>query len=177
MNWFFFLLLFLVFAMIVGPILLIKPSPRQQRIAQLRTKAGSLGLRVSLQNHAGQSIAVYEKPWPRNEQQRYGGQEWSLERQSYQHEIHFNEWWAWKGNKPRADAVLAILQEKLTELPKGVMAIEANGLGLRCYWSEQGTEETLKQLAGWLTDTSDAIWPYVRRPEASPTPDLLDSDY
>lgn len=178
MNGFFFLLLFLVFAMIVGPILLIKPSKRQQRIAQLRAKAPSLGLRVTLQTLNGQSIAVYEKPWPRDEQQKFGGQEWLLEKQSYQHDIHFCDWWAWRGPEP-SDAILAVLKQRLADLPDAVVAVEANRLGLRCYWTERGNDATLNELAEWLSDVATSMWLSIRRQEtlSRSDSDQLDSDY
>lgn len=168
MNWFFILLMFLAFAMIIGPIMLMQPSKRQQKVARLRAKAAELGLKVSLQTWQGRSLAVYEKPWPRQDRQRFGGEEWALDKQPYEHEIHINGWWQWRDGKAPPEPVVPLLRESLLDLPQGVLAVEATRLGLRCYWTESGDEAALQQVTQWLDTTARAIWPYILWQETQP---------
>jgi hypothetical protein len=163
MSWFIVFLLFLVFAMMVGPILLVQPSHRDRRIAALRAKAVELGLKVTLQSLERGLTPVYERRWPSLEKSKRTNVEWVLERQTYTHGIHFADWWQWLGQGRPPAAVLPILEERLAELPESVSDVEATPLGLRCYWSEKGGEPVLLQLAEWLKVTAELMEPYILR--------------
>lgn len=163
MSWFVVLLLFLVFAMMVGPILLMQPSPRDRKIAALRAKAGTLELKVTLQSLESGLTPVYERPWPSTEKSKRKGVEWMLERQTYSHGIHFADWWQWLGQGRPPVAVLPLLEERMAKLPGSVSLVEASPLGLRCYWSEKGGEPVLQQLAEWLKTTAELMEPYTLR--------------
>lgn len=163
MSWFVVFLIFLVFAMMVGPILLMQPSQRDRKIAALRAKAVDQGLKVTLQSGEGRLMPVYERRWPSLEKSKRIGVEWLLERQTYSHGIHFADWWQWSGAGRPPAAVLPILQERLAELPQSVSVVEATPLGLRCYWSEKGGEPVLLQLAEWLRITAELMEPYILR--------------
>jgi hypothetical protein len=163
MSWFIVFLLFLVFTMMVGPILLMQPSRRDRKIAALRTKAGDLGLKVTLQSLERGLTPVYERRWPSMEKSKRVGVEWVLERQTYSHGIHFADWWQWLGQGRPPAAVLPILAERLSTLPATVSVVEATPLGLRCYWSEKGGEPVLLQLAEWLKVTAELMEPYILR--------------
>lgn len=164
MSWFVVFLMFLVFAMMVGPILMAKPSPRDRRIAKLRARATDLGLRVSLQKLERGSFAVYEFPWEREEHTKLISVEWMLERQSYTHEIHFADWWQWQGPGRPPEPAISLLHARMAALPEGIWAVEATRLGLRCYWSEGGGEQRLEQLTEWLKTTAEIMRPYILRP-------------
>lgn len=166
MSWFVVFLLFLVFAMMVGPILLMQPTQRDRKIAALRAKAGDQGLKVTLQSQERGLIPVYERRWPSLEKSKRVGVEWALERQTYSHGIHFADWWQWRGADRPPVAVLPILQERLAALPESVSVVEATPLGLRCYWSENGGEPVLLQLAEWLRNTAEFMEPYILRQSA-----------
>lgn len=161
MSGFVIFLLFLVFAMMVGPILLMQPSRRDRRIAALRAKAGDLGITVSLQSVESRLEPVYEWRWPRIEKTKRVGVEWVLERQSYSHGIHFADWWQWEGPRRPPEAVLPILEERLALLPPSVSKVEATPLGLRCHWPEKGGEPVLQQLTEWLRVTAELMEPYI----------------
>lgn len=164
MSGFVVILIILVLAMMIGPVLMMKPSPRDRRIAQLRAHATNMGLRVSLQRLEQDTFAVYELPWAREDNTKLVGVDWMLERRTYAHEIHFADWWQWRGQGRPPAAVLPLLQTKMTVLPEGVPAVEATRLGLRCYWSETGGEQRLVELADWLKSVEEAMKPYIRRP-------------
>ncbi|HSX83842.1 MAG TPA: hypothetical protein VLE50_00490 [Cellvibrio sp.] len=166
MSWFVVFLLFSVFAMMVGPILLMQPTQRDRKIAALRAKAGDLGLKVTLQSQERRLIPVYERRWPSLEKSKRVGVEWLLERQTYSHGIHFADWWQWRGADRPPTAVLPILEERLAALPESVSDVEATPLGLRCYWSEKGGEPVLLQLAEWLRSTAELMEPYILRQSA-----------
>lgn len=167
MSWSVVVLIILVFAMMVGPILMIRPSPRDRRIAELRAKASKLGLRVSMQSLQKANFAVYELPWGREEHTKLVGVEWMLERQSYTHEVHFADWWQWQGEGRPPAPSLPLLLARMQAMPEGVAAVEATRLGLRCYWSEAGGEQRLLQLEEWLKTTAAIMKPYILRPPAS----------
>jgi hypothetical protein len=163
MSWFVIVLIVLVLAMMIGPIMMVKPSRRDRRVAQLRARATKMGLRVSLQRLEQDTFAVYELPWEREDNVKLVGVDWMLERRTYAHEIHFADWWQWRGpGRPPAE-VLPLLQPRMAALPEGVPAIEATRLGLRCYWSETGGEPRLAELTDWLKSVAEAMKPYIRR--------------
>ena len=166
MSWFVVFLMLLAFAMMVGPILLVQPSRRDRKVAGMRAKASQLGLRVSLQKLGEDNLAVYELPWSRTDQRPLMGVEWMLERKPYAHDIHLAQWWEWQGAGRPLPPVSAILEERLQLLPESVAALEANRLGLRCYWSEAGGEKGLATLAEWLKETAQLMTPYIYRPSA-----------
>lgn len=166
MSWFVIFLLFLVFAMMVGPILLVQPSRRDRRIAALRAKAADLGLKVSMQSLERGVTPVYERRWPSLEKSKRTNVEWTLERQTYSHGIHFADWWQWLGQGRPPSAALPVLEGRLAKLPESVSNVESTPLGLRCYWSEQGGESVLLDLAEWLQVTTELMEPYTRRQSA-----------
>lgn len=163
MSWFVVFLLFLVFTMMIGPVLMMQPSRRDRKIAALRAKAADLGLKVTMQSQEGGLTPVYEKRWPSLEKSKRVGVDWALERQTYAHGIHFADWWQWRGQSRPPTEVLAILQDRLPALPDSVSVVEATPLGLCCYWSEKGGEPLLLQLSEWLTQTAELMEPYIRR--------------
>ena len=166
MSWFIVFLLFLVFAMMVGPVLMMQPSRRDRRIAALRARATDLGLKVTLQSLERGIVPVYEWRWPSMEKSKRVGVEWALERQAYSHGIHFADWWQWRGAGRPPGTVLPFLQKRLAALPDSVSDVEATPLGLRCYWPEKGGEPVLLQLAEWLRVTAELMEPYTLRQSA-----------
>lgn len=162
MSGFVIAIIVLVLAMMIGPIMMVKPSRRDQRVAQLRARATKMGLRVSLQRLEQDTFAVYELPWEREDNVKLVGVDWMLERRTYAHEIHFADWWQWRGPARPPAEVLPLLQSKMTALPEGVKAMESTRLGLRCYWSETGGEQRLEELADWLKSVAEAMKPYIR---------------
>lgn len=166
MSWFVVFLLFLVFAMMIGPVLMMQPSQRDRKVAALRAKAVDLGLKVTLQSLERGPTPVYEWRWPSLEKSKRMGVDWVLQRQAYSHGIHFADWWQWLGQGRPPAAVLPILAERLAMLPQSVSDVEATPLGLRCYWSEKGGEPVLLQLAEWLKVTAELMEPYILRQSA-----------
>lgn len=163
MSWPVIGIVLLVVAMMLGPVMLMQPTKRQQGLVRIRRQALKHGLRVYLGRLAGETIAVYQKTWPKVEGYRYGGQNWCLVRQKYEHDIHFAKEWSWQGEAPANLLVLEYLQSVVTDLPQSVYAIEAHHEGLGCYWAEVGREPALQRIAEWLDTAVATLWPQVRK--------------
>lgn len=158
MSWSVILILLLVFAMMLGPIMMLKPSRRQQQIAQLRQTAARLGLRVELQTLGGRQLAVYSVAWPREAGQKFPGVGWALDKAGYEHGIHFDGRWQWRDKRAAPEPLQAGLHEALRHLPAGVEAVEATPLGLGCLWTESGGSRELDLMAAWLQHQARILW-------------------
>lgn len=163
MTWPVVVILLLVLAMMVGPIMMLKPSRRQQQLAHLRQEAAQLGLRIELQSLAGRELAVYELRWPSEAEYKFSGEGWALDKLVYDHGIHFDGRWQWRDARQAPEAIHGLLREGLQRLPAGVQAVEATHLGLRCAWVENGGSRELGLVAQWLRDYSQRFWPFMRR--------------
>lgn len=166
MSWIVVLIMLLVFAMMIGPVLLLKPNRRQLQIADLRQEATRFGLRVELQKVGDRNFAVYEIRWPKEERQRFAGPEWVLDKLAYQHEIHFAGVWQWRDGNRAPEALQPLLRQSLGELPDTVHAVAATKLGLGVYWTEAGGSGELARINSWLRRYAGLMSPYIhQRPE------------
>jgi len=146
-----------VTAMVVGPVMLLQPSPQDRRQAELRAKARSLGLVVRLETlparatdlDAPQRLPVYRLPAQPSEALGQG-QPWQLLRAAYRHEMHFLDDWCWQGQGRPAAGVLAVLEQYLPELPGSVQALGGDSRGCYLVWSEEGGVAVLEHLAALL---------------------------
>ncbi len=148
----------LVFAMMLGPLMLMRPSPYQQKLAVLRNKAASAGLRVQLQSFKGQSLAVYQKPWPSDGSRAWRSHEWMLELKGYAHDIHFLGCWDWLGEPSPAEQSATCIQRAVQSLPSGVVYLSATKLGVSVYWNEAGGEAALQTIERLLSQLSSDLW-------------------
>ena len=82
-----------VFCLLVGPILMLKPSPRQRQLAAFRAQGIDLGLKVSTVVLDGTPYTVYTAPWPEERDFRFGAAPWTLVRKPYEHAIHLPRVW------------------------------------------------------------------------------------
>lgn len=163
MSWPVVLIMILVFAMLVGPIMMLKPSRRQHQLAALRQEAAHLGLNVELQKLGGRTLAMYEVPWPREGDQKFNGESWALDKGTYEHEIHFDHRWQWRGSRTAPDALHDHLRQALHSLPAGVEAVEATSGGLGCAWTESGGSRELGAIAEWLRLHARLFWPFMHQ--------------
>ncbi len=163
MSWLPVLFVVLALCMIAGPILMLKPNRRQQNLARLRARVSALGLRVHLGHIEGEELAVYQIPWPSDRNFAYGGQAWVLERKSYAHEIHINDYWYWQHDVEPAAAVVAYIRQHLAALPEGVKGVSGDSQGLGCFWNERGGEAVQDQIHRWLSTAHEQLWPLVRQ--------------
>ncbi|MEN0037500.1 MAG: hypothetical protein AAGC78_10540 [Cellvibrio sp.] len=157
MNIWFFVLLLLAFALVIGPISMLKPSPAQKRKEQLRLYAAKFGLRFSMRQlpklkteiERSQPMPVYYLP-PQDKSRAIP--EWILVRTSYEHEGNFYREWDWQTDVRPAENICALLKNYLPQLPASVSAISQGGLGTCVFWTEKEGAETLDLLAKILTE-------------------------
>jgi hypothetical protein len=157
MNIWFFIILIVAIAIVVGPISMLRPNPAQRRKEQLRLHASTLGVRFSMRQlpllktdiEQSPPMPVYYIP-PKDKSRAIP--EWILVRTSYEHEGNFYREWDWQ-NDARPDATVCdLLKRYLPELPASVPAISQGNLGTCVFWSENEGMETLDQLVKILTD-------------------------
>lgn len=161
-------IILLVIAMMLGPVMLMQPTPGQKRLARLRQEATKRGLKVGLATIEDETAATYRIGWPATADEVCKNANWRLLRQKYAHEIHFLEFWDWDGGSQPPEAVQSVLARFVPRLPKSIVAVEIDNHGVCCYWDERGGEKTLHALADWLVEVSEALWPLMQR---APAPD------
>lgn len=146
-----------VVAMVVGPVMLLQPSPQDRRQAQLRARARDLGLVVRLETlpvqatdlGAPERLPVYRLP----AQPSGAGsqcQPWQLVRAVYSHETHFLGDWRWQGQGRPENGVLETLERYLPSLPESVLALGGDRRGWYLVWTEEGGVTLLERLAEQL---------------------------
>lgn len=163
--WIPILITFLIIALAMGPILWFRPTPYQQRIASLRTRAAQLGLRVQLVSLKqlglsgelrGDTVAAYGLPWvkepedDRRVSRRPVNRPWRLIRSRLSHEVHFAGRWEWQKGKQADRAWHEPLKQFLETLPGDVVALETSEQGLWLYWEENGAKERVEEMAAIL---------------------------
>jgi hypothetical protein len=156
MSIWFFIILIVACAMVLGPISMLRPNPAQQRKEQLRLYASKKGLRFSmrrlpaLKTDMDQPMAMpvyYLPPQPKTTE----APEWILMHTSYAHEGNFYSEWDWQSDAHPGDATCTLLKTYLPQLPASVSAISHGGLGICVFWTEKEGVETLDLLIEMLT--------------------------
>lgn len=133
----------LAIAMAVGPIMLMKPSRRDQRLAGLRQKAAKLGLQVRISDYEGRPTAVYSLPvsLPKNTVS------WQLLKQSYTHGIHFHQKWQLLENSAKVPSHLEDdIKAYLDKAYEDVVGIEAGKKAVSVWWLENPNTETVEDI-------------------------------
>lgn len=153
----------LAVAMVLGPVMLMKPSGRQRQLASLRQQALELGLQSRISSvpseiasyTAAPTIAVYQKRW---QGKRFNqAATLLLYRTTFSHEIHFHGVWDWQGDEQLPLQANQSLKNCLDTLPDSVLAIEISTLGVGLFWLEKGSSiENLNSfypsVMGWVEE-------------------------
>ena len=153
----------LALAMVIGPIMLMRPTKRQQRLVKLREEAAKNGLQVrmlpvprpgessgrSVPSEAQELVAVYSLPWSKKD---VDTAPWLLARGKFAHELHFSGQWQWVDKAVAAEVWHQPLHRALAGLPSGVLAIGNGPQGLHVYWREDEQEATVVALREILED-------------------------
>ncbi len=135
----------LAIAMVLGPVMLMKPSGRQRQLASLRQQALERGLQSRISSvpseissyTAAPTIAVYQKRW---QGARFNqASALLLHRTAFSHEIHFHGVWDWQGDERISLFPNEALKNGLDTLPDSVLAIEISTLGVGLFWLEKGS--------------------------------------
>lgn len=134
-----------MFAIVLGPVFWIMPSPRQKHQMQVREQALTLGLQVKVcdlpQTHRAKvrlepavKGILYRLEWRDN-----------IRRDSALNLLVMREGEA-EGSvtleaKEELDGIKQALSESLVSMPDDVLAIEYSALGLAIFWRERGSKE------------------------------------
>lgn len=156
MSIWFFIMLIVACALVLGPISMLRPNPAQKRKEQLRLYASKKGLRFSmrrlppLKTDMEQPTAkpIYYLP---PESKTAEVREWILMRTKYVHEGNFYSEWDWQSAVRPSDATCALLKTYLPQLPESVSAISNGGSGIAVFWSEKEGIEVLDLLIDMLS--------------------------
>lgn len=144
-----------VVAMVVGPLMLLQPSARERRQAELRERARQEGIMVSLRALPRQTtdmetpsrIPAYKRPAGKG-----GGptSPWMLVRAAYWHEAHFLGSWTWQGPGRASAREQQWLTQQLPGLPQSVQAVAGDVKGWSVYWTELGGGDALESILDFL---------------------------
>lgn len=153
MIWFAVIML-VVIALVVGPIMMMRPDPVQKNKENMRAIAFKKGIRFSVKN-LPQQLTETEKPEPTSvyyfpPDKHDQDEDWLLLRTSYQHDIHFLGSWAWQGDVRATNAEQDVLKKYLPSLPDTVRAVSVGRQGVCVYWYEKGGEVVLEQIIALL---------------------------
>ncbi len=153
-------LILLAIIMLVGPIMMFRPSVRDRRLAALRQEAVSIGLQVRLASYRLQGkqrdVAIYSLPVVDLPSASAG---WQLLRQAYTHDIHFYRQWQLQGElSPMTQATQASLKSFLDTLPASIVGVEVNHPWV-CLWC---LEDQLNADVNHLLTTAKALADLLR---------------
>lgn len=148
MNLWFFVLLVVTIALVLGPISMLRPNPAQKRKEQLRMQASAQGIRFGMRRLPARKtdmeqppvLPVYFLPPPTTMQSM---DDWVLMRTEYEHEGNFYKEWDWQGNARPIPQVNEQLTSILSTLPHSVPAIAQGKSGTCIFWRETEGEEVL----------------------------------
>jgi len=140
-----FIALFIVMA--VGPIMMMRPSRRDKRLAALRQEASSSGLHVRMSDYKGSLVAVYSMSvdLPKSTPS------WQLIKQSYSHDIHFyNRWQKSENSVIIPSGLEGPLKSYIDNLSEDIVGIEVSKTVVGVWWQEHPNTETIKQIKSSL---------------------------
>lgn len=153
-------------ALVLGPIMWVKPSGRDGRLAKFRQRAAQTGLSVQMQplpEALGEgSAAVYFARWQNPRRLQTG---WGLELKRMRHEMYFAGRWDWYHDHPAPRAAHDSLRKLLQQLPKDATAIVCSDIGLGIQWHESSGDEGFGILQKALLAFSQTIEEAIRQPQ------------
>lgn len=147
-------------ALVLGPVMMLRPNPAQKNKENLRSSARARGIHFSMRNLPRQAdeqtqpaaIPVYFFP-PEKSQL---APSWTIVRTNYEHEINLLGWWAWQGEPRATNAELAVLDAQLQSLPESIKGVSSGSGGIYVYWEEKGGEPVLQQIIRLLESLKEA---------------------
>lgn len=158
MNIVVILVIIAVVALMLGPIMLMQPSPQQRKTAALRQYALQRGVRVSMQaspmvkdtENKSEMMPAYSFPWTEN---GYAKHQWLMLRTQYDHELHAYGVWDWRTrpNLGFEDELVDLLKRSLDLLPESVVGLGAGPQGISVFWDESGGQAVFDEI---LTSSS-----------------------
>lgn len=169
MTWLFILLILML---VVSPLMWLKPSPRQRRIATLRNAAMKTGLAVKLETPPLHGITTAMPAYRWSYPQERPGPDFVLVRDEHAAESlrPFVRGWRWRREplRPLPEALEARLRGLLERLPLDALVIESDRHALTLWWWESQHFERFGTYVGDFQALRDGL---AGRPDdAAPRP-------
>lgn len=134
-------IILLAVAMMVGPLMLMRPSPSQTRVAKLRNAAQQTGLRIRMDRspfaEKAPQLAVYMLPFAKEDTAAAERPVFSLFRKNFVHDIHFNADWDWYKQGEVSQQQVQNLRSFLSGLDKTIVGVECSKTAVGLYWRER----------------------------------------
>ncbi len=162
-----YLLIALVLAIILSPLLSLRPSPRQKLVASLRQCASRNGLQVRLSRQPGArdddnrlECVCYRLPWPKDSEPSSlrRAEQWLLVRSEHRGDPSAWQGWRWLTLQPAAEIVQGV-DGLVSRLIEDVVGLEANRDGLSIYWQEHGSTTDVEHFVHGLNALQEVIRP------------------
>lgn len=166
--WVSIVVILLALAMVVGPVMMIRPSPGMARVGRLRTLASQRGLVVALpKRKEGEKRVVgakYILPNTSPQDATAHIPTWSLRCQQQAHELHFDELWDWESEGRIVALGEPLLHQLLREAPEGVTGLSSDPGGTGVLWDEScrgdSEEEAIAKIKTYLEKVHQALAPF-----------------
>lgn len=164
-GWLPLLIIIFAVALVVGPVMWLKPSEHDRRLAALRQNAATAGMTVQMKTlpealGAG-TAAVYFRRWNDQRRLQVG---WTLELQRVEHEMHFAGRWDWRNGRAAPEGAREPLRQMLSQLPDDACAIIATESALGVQWRENRGQKGLVALQSALEEFAPIIEEGIRQP-------------
>lgn len=144
----FLLVIALAALFVLGPVLAMRPSPRQSQLARLRARAVAAGLRVRVEGGRNRERVVdYVLPWRLDDLQQVRGLRLVLRR---------GDDGSWEDAEFRA-APAGTLREVCEAVPAGVSGLRSVEEGLAAQWNEKGRDEDVERIRDALIGLREAV--------------------
>lgn len=185
MNLTIVLIVFMTLALVMGPWLWLRPSPRDRQQERLRVHARKVGLEVGVKFIADpdplpqdrvsgggrvleptREVAVYSRSvnLPRDLDPEYAPA-WSVVRmrpdqdgaEKVDHRMPslLPGWRLAEPGLPLVESVIASLSALLAKAPRGTVMVEAGARSARLYWRERGDVDEVDRIAALLAELVD----------------------
>ncbi|MBN8431763.1 hypothetical protein JF535_12965 [Microbulbifer salipaludis] len=166
-SWLPIVIIIFAIALVIGPVVWLKPSSRDRKLAELRQRAAASGLKVQMQplpkSQDTGNAAVYSAQW-RNPRRLQTG--WGLELQRMPHEMNFDGVWDWRNGREAPEVAKPPLKEFLEMLPADATAVYANDSGLGVQWRERSGNGGLAALQKALDTMRPVIEEAIRQQQS-----------
>jgi len=139
MNYWLIIIILGAIALTVGPIMMFKPSAREQRLATLRQSAAQKGIGVRLVSEKASSskqpLMVYSKSLPPRSSV---GVEWLLLKSTLSHEVNFYQDWDWVDSTQSApQQYQQAIRHLIRTLDGPIWGIELTHHAVGVWWNEE----------------------------------------
>lgn len=156
------LLFILALAMVIGPVMMIRPTPGMKRVAKLRSLANQQGFTITIKPPSDKGRvpgAAYFLLRKKSIHEKKNIVTWRLEKKTHSHEIHFYGLWDWAGAAHAPKGQWPLLHTILDDIPVGVTELELNTMNVGCMWDEtcgtKSEQESIDMLRKLLTRVMD----------------------